>query len=224
MLSNPRTGSHENAEPASRLPFFLRMTRWPRLLPDQAGLEPLASCQVLYDELLAALKQTWDQDGPRRDRAEDCFRLAVNHWDLLKKHYAGLFFANEPDEIRFFRFIKPGFLAFAQLFSLVYHEVLFRPHDPVACQSFLEAEALRFPNFLGSNRDLVSYWNSPDQSRDREFFLRRFHQPGQASRDAFDRDPLFFTAKDHLVRSYLALQAYHEYILEQQAPYSTAGR
>ncbi|HEU4574791.1 MAG TPA: RteC domain-containing protein [Chitinophagaceae bacterium] len=211
------TGTNGFDVEAAASPFFLQIPGWVTPPASQVSSEPFLSCKSLYTELVAALVQTWDQPGSRRDIAEDCFRISMNYWDLLKKHYASLFFRSTGEEVLFFRYVKPGFLAFAQMFSLVYHVVLFRPQDPVAGHSFLEAESLRYPNFLAANKALIDYWLSDATVNDQDWFLRHTHHSHTGNRDAFDRDPLFHTAKDQPVRSYLALRAYHHYIAEQLA-------
>ena len=79
------------------------------------------ACEELYQQLLSEVYQCRRLDLSPSSRIAFCFKISVDYWNKLRLYAKDHGFANEEDEIWFFKTIKPKFTALIEYYTLVYN-------------------------------------------------------------------------------------------------------
>jgi hypothetical protein len=127
--------------------------------------------EELYKQLSGELQQIKNKDLPEEKAIEESFASYMRYEQKLLCWQKEFQFANEADEIYFFKSLKPAFIAYAHYYKLRYQAVLFRPKELNRQTAFYEYEMDKTEAFLGSNAFFYDYLKSGATDQDRVYFL-----------------------------------------------------
>lgn len=169
--------------------------------------------EELYDSLLKELGVMRERYRHPRQQVEHCFLTCNRYYSILRYEVAFHTFANEEEEIFFFKHCKPLFVAEMEYYSLYYHALLFKEevHDFVRLRQFWSREALRFPKFQAEQKDFYKYYKSGRTDKDRIYFTRATVNEFAS----YDLDASVATTHDPFVSTLLALERYDKFVQEQ---------
>ncbi|HEX6180555.1 MAG TPA: RteC domain-containing protein [Chitinophagaceae bacterium] len=175
------------------------------------------ACEELYHELLSEVYQCRRLDLTPSGRIAFCFKISVDYWNKLRLYAKDHGFANEDDEIWFFKTIKPKFTALIEYYTLVYNAELFMPRLRTDdAQAFWKKEADKVKNFYGNHSDFCAYYKSGCTESDHLYFLRcNLNEKKCSAMKVYEMDDDLITSHGHLVTCLLAFDMYEAYILQQ---------
>jgi RteC protein len=81
----------------------------------------------LYKEMQAELRMLKRNGKNEMLRIEDCFDITRQYWNRISTRLESHSFHHSSEEIKFFKHIKPLFIAAMEYYSLQYQALLFRP-------------------------------------------------------------------------------------------------
>lgn len=143
----------------------------------------------------------------RREEGETV-KMAAASVEAVKRHVAPLRefildigFADEQEEVRFFKETKPRFYRHLIYFSKVMHMELERPAGGAQTQQkFLIREQKRLAYFFRKYKDFYKYLRSGASYLDKKLFMRESNNlPLPQELEGIDKDPLFTTSHDFIV-------------------------
>lgn len=169
-----------------------------------------------YQEMLQELDHCRRLDFPSTSRIAYCFKTCMDHWHRILKHVNGHAFANEAEEIQFFKTVKPKYTSLIEYYIMVYHAELFRPACEDELQAFWRKENARVARFHREHASFCTYYKSGCTSMDQVYFTRCSHNCCNEKRNMlYDADDGMITSHGHLATSLLAYEMYEVYLLQQ---------
>lgn len=106
-------------------------------------------------------------------KVEACFNIILFYRNKIKNCAESYVFKYEPDEINFFKHIKPLFISAMEYYMLLYQAVLFKPTDDKdKLVSYWIHELQRAESFYTRNSDFYQYYISGRTDRDNIYFTR----------------------------------------------------
>ena len=174
--------------------------------------------QELFNDLLKRICQYLQAELPEAERFQNCFWASLNCYQKLKTLVLQSGFANENDEINFFRNVKPTFTCFIEFFVTASEALWFVENKAGCAAIFWKEEIEKYSRFCKKYYSFIEYFDSGDQEYDHEYF--RMEAPdaiGDIHSKVFDEDPALKSAKDWMVRSYFAHAMYYRFAREKLA-------
>lgn len=175
------------------------------------------ACEELYQEMVSEVYTLRRVDLSASSRITYCFKVCMDYWNRLKEMLKSHSFANNEEEIWFFKALKPKFTALIEYYTLVYHALLFMPtmNDDDA-QLFWRKENERIHHFYSKNAAFCQYYKSGNTSLDALYFLSS-NAAGcnNCYNKLYDTDPEMITSHGHLASTLLAYDMYEAYIQQQ---------
>ena len=166
----------------------------------------------LYRAMQAEISRSMQQPIPEKERIEKCFWIARDYGKKLKELIKNNDFADENEEISFFRNIKPQFVCYIEYFLMVCEALSIVPVKREAAIAFWKVEKERFRSFRGNYESFFIYYESGQHESDKTYFLRENNDLRfMPNLHIFDTDIDWCTSHDRLLRNYLAYKEYEEY-------------
>ena len=170
----------------------------------------------LLKELSKELDDCWRNDLPEVKRFENCFWIADKFCKNIERQVLQKGFANEDEEIRFFKEIKPQFAALVEFFVIATEALWFVGSEVVCSKAFWKEETDKYKRFRERQHPFVSYYEAGETHLDAEFFLKASEDSiSEVQSILFDESHHMHSRKDWLVRSYLANKMYHGFAQEK---------
>ena len=169
--------------------------------------------QCIYLRMKEDVDNCRQLELPELEKVERCFRTVAGCWVHVKEALTDHHFANEEEEIDFFKNVKPLFTSQIEFYTLTYQGLLFKPEtDRVKIESFWESESGRLQRFRENKEAFVQYYKSGDTSLDKKYFLRNSNDTRNGvTPKVYDKNADFSTSHDWLVAALMAHEMYHEY-------------
>lgn len=141
----------------------------------------------------------------------------MDYWSKVRDMVKKFDFANDEEEIWFFKDLKPKFTALIEYYALVYHAVLFMPTlNEEDMHAFWRKENEKIRQFYSRNTAFCQYYKSGNTSLDRVYFLRSNAEGcNNCYNKLYDADPEMVTSHGHLASTLLAYDMYEAYIQQQ---------
>lgn len=139
-------------------------------------------------------------------------------FDRLKQFITGYEFADEEEEIHFFKDIKPRLFCHLLYYSKVYKIEMNRPMGGLDAQAeYLNREFADISVYINKRLDFYRYYRSGSTHLDRCYFLRGRMNREDQYRDSFyfERDPAFSTCGDFKVAKILSYDMLQVYLREE---------
>jgi hypothetical protein len=141
----------------------------------------------------------------------------MDHWQKIARQVSTHTFADEAEEIQFFKIVKPKYTSLIEYYTMVYHAELFKPlADEQDIEAFWKKENARVARFHREHAAFCSYYKSGCTSMDAIYFLRCDHNCCSEKRNMlYDTDDGMIASHGYLATSLLAYEMYEVYVLQQ---------
>ncbi len=172
----------------------------------------------LYEEMMSDVKRLLKKELPELERAESCYRITLKYWEEVKKDCTKIKFADQSEEIEFFREIKPRFTCQIEYYIFLYEALLMEPKNSTVNSiqdiiRFWEDEPKRYKRFYDKNEEFIQYYESGKRHFDSQYFIRTNKNPGITSTvRMYDMDSGLYSLYGQLLTTWLANKMYHEYV------------
>lgn len=169
----------------------------------------------LYIELENQIKLLAIEVDDIFERAEASINISTKIIDRLKEFIINNRFADDDEEILFFKEIKPRFISTLIFYINVYNIETNRPNGSIQIKrKYLQFELNKLKNFFDENLDFYRYYRTRSTYLDHKYFIRGKHDI-RLNLDSFvyEADTNFCTSHDFKISSILAndlLQVYLE--------------
>lgn len=170
----------------------------------------------LLTELLKEIDQCWQSDLSEIKRFENCFWIAERYCKELEKRVLKKGFANEAEEIKFFKEVKPRLTSMVEFFVIATEALWFAGSEVVCSSQFWKEETQKYNRFRERQHRFVDYYEAGETHLDADYFLQANDESiGDVQSIMFDENHRMQFRKDWLVRSYLAHKMYHGFAQEK---------
>jgi hypothetical protein len=142
------------------------------------------------------------------------FGIATKTWFSIQQEVEGYQFADQQEEINFYKTLKPKFVSLMDLFTLLYRSVLFLPDDKAEKKEYWEHELCTCKNFLSKHSAFCQYYEQSNTGMDHIYFVKQNNQ-----------QPLIFGSKENsgqVINSYsyllarvISTKSYQGYVLKK---------
>lgn len=160
----------------------------------------------LSKEVNVKIQQIEYEENNIFTKASKIVSILEEAFERMKSFFYDYKFANDLEEIHFFKFTKPQLFCRLIYYSKIYNIENLRPHGSIASQrQFILFELNQLTVYFNKNYDFIRYYRSGDTHLDKFYFLRGKHDIKLSSESFyFERDPKFSTNCDFKVAKILA--------------------
>lgn len=147
-----------------------------------------------------------------------CFESVLMHIDqsvrTLKSIVIGFIFENTADEIYFFKYLKPYFVAEYIYFSTLLHVEIFKPKaDVKALKKYYEKELLKIKQYQLKYQHFYDYYYRGATYLDHKYFVRNAYDlKMRLPENLYNYDDNFTTSHDQYVSCFLAYENLRTYL------------
>jgi hypothetical protein len=169
----------------------------------------------VFDKLLNEIDTAMQKNVPLGDCFRNCFWISLKYYKEVKELALEKAFADESDEIGFFREVKPKFTCFMEFFVMCSDAVWVVENGVDSPAFFWKEELEKYSRFRKRHFSFIDYYESGRRVLDEKFFLRATADSvSDIYSKMFDENPPLHSSKDWVVRSYLAHKMYHGFVME----------
>jgi hypothetical protein len=178
----------------------------------------------LLDTLLSELIICWQRSQCEKLLVESAFLITQKHCTDLKQVCWQHKFANDQEEIDFFKSIHPQFAGRMMYYSIMYESLMSAPSFEEAAKTFWLRELDRFDRFHARHANVVEYLDQKCVDKDERYFLRR-----TGNRIIYVHEKVQFMCAEEITvwstsaAMYFAEKSYHQYVLSKLADYLSAS-
>jgi hypothetical protein len=176
------------------------------MMPIPKQTEPgtfLGDCIRLYEDMIAKIKECKKEMLHEEERIQACFEIASSYKERLNALVRGHEFANECDEIFFFKKVKPLFHSEVEFYTYCYHIVLFKTKeieaDKYELESFYKRQLQRNEKMRKEFPAFYAYVQEGHTHADAQWFTRH-------------SNTLDCSLYDSLMGRYLALEKFEDHL------------
>ena len=171
-------------------------------------------CGRLYKKMIQQLSGYETMATDEKKWIEWGFGIATKTWFRIHSAVDGYLFADQEEEISFYKVLKPRFISLMDYFTQLYKSVLFQPEDSPGKKEYWKNELDICKNFLSKHSAFCQYYEQGKTSMDHIYFV----QPN-------NQQPLIFgtnenkghviTSYSHLLARLISVKKYQCYIQEK---------
>lgn len=174
-------------------------------------------CEDVYHDMLSEIYLSRQMDLTGNGRTAHCYKISMEFWTRIKEIVKQNPFADEAEEIWFFKVMKPKYTSLIEYYTMVYHAELFMPvSEEENGPAFWKKEHDKVSSFYKNNTCFCDYYKSGETKKDRDYFLRsQCANPQETMNKLYDTDHEFVTSHGYLATSLLAFDMYSAYSLQQ---------
>ncbi|WP_159638869.1 RteC domain-containing protein [Sphingobacterium composti Ten et al. 2007 non Yoo et al. 2007] len=149
-------------------------------------------------------------------RIEAVIHLILECLSKLKEYVLKRGFRNTDEEIRFFKYQKPAFVAKLIYYNAIYKIETKKPYGAKPIRKYLNKELKKLKRFFNNNLDFYKYYRSNNSLLDDRMFLRGKHDIKLwLDTYYFQSDQSFSTSHDYKVAKIIANDLIQVYIEDQ---------
>jgi len=105
------------------------------------------------------------------------FSITTKTWfPIQEKIESGYQFADQQDEISFFKNMEPKFIGLIDFFTLIYKSILFQPDDKDGKEAYWKSELNSCKNFLSKHQAFCRYNEQGSTKMDHVYFVKQNNQ------------------------------------------------
>ena len=104
------------------------------------------------------------------------FSITTKAWFSIQDKINGYQFADQQEEIGFYKNLKPKFIGLIDFFTLLYKSALFQPDDTAAKKDYWKRELDTCKNFLIKHQPFCRYYEQGDTGMDHIYFAQENNQ------------------------------------------------
>lgn len=168
--------------------------------------------------LLSELISCWQRPQSEELLLESAFLITQKHCNNLKQEYWQHKFANDAEEVYFFKIIHPQFAGRLMYYSIVYESVMSCPTCDDAASAFWLKELDRYDRFCVRHENIISYLSQQRTDEDKRYFMRN---TGDRLQYVYEKAQ-FMCVEETTVWStsaatFFAEKSYHQYVTAKVA-------
>lgn len=169
-------------------------------------------CGRLYKKMLQQLAAPPATD--EKKWIEWGFGIITRTWLVIQQEIENYQFADQQEEINFYKTVKPKFIALMDFFTLLYRAVLFQPDRKAEKKKYWQRELKTCEAFLKKHQSFCRYCEQGNTGMDHIYFVQDNNQ-----------QPLIFginennrqatTSYSHLLARVISIKKYQGYLQEK---------
>lgn len=171
-------------------------------------------CGRLYKKMLQQLAGYEATATDEKKWIEWGFGIATKTWFHIQDEVDSYQFADQQEEISFYKTLKPKFIGQMHFFTLLYRSVLFQPDDKAGKRKYWQEELKTCSTFLSKYQSFCRYYEQGNTEMDHVYFVQQNNQ-----------QPLILGINEnrwHVITSYsyllarvISIKKYERYIQEK---------
>jgi hypothetical protein len=161
--------------------------------------------QLAYYESTATDEKKWIEWG---------FGITTKAWLSIQEKIEGYQFADQQEEIGFYKTLKPKFVALMDFFTLLYRSVLFQPEDTPGKKEYWKRELTACKNFLSKHKSFCRYYEQGNTAMDLVYFVQQNNQQALIFGVNENKGPII-SSYSHLLARIISMKKYQRYIQEK---------
>jgi hypothetical protein len=171
-------------------------------------------CGRMYNKMVQQLSGYETMAPDEKKWIEWGFGIATKSWFRIQQEVDGYLFADQEEEIGFYKTLKPKFIGLMDFFTLLYRSVLFQPEGAPGKKEYWKREQTTCKNFLSKHSAFCQYYEQGKTSMDHIYFVQHNNQ-----------QPIIFgineskgheiTSYSHLLARVISVKKYQGYIQEK---------
>jgi len=169
------------------------------------------------DDLEIKINELLTEENNFLTACEKIIKIVVKDISELKKNVLEKGFQNEQEEICFFKYIKPRFVAKLIYYNSIYKIETKKPTGTKAVRKYLNKELKKLKRYFDNNLDFYKYYRTNSTFIDDKLFIRgKYDIKLNLDTVYFDTDHRFSTSHDYKAAKIIAndlLQIYIEDLL-----------
>lgn len=140
----------------------------------------------LYAQMMEEIGQAESCCATELTRVEKSFSIALIFCEKIKMIAGSYLFFTESEEIEFFKYIQPLFIARMEYYMLIYQAILFKPaHDKDDIIRFWMGQLKRIESFQLRHREFYTYYTHGQTDKDADYFKQGANITATKSRRYF---------------------------------------
>ena len=101
------------------------------------------------------------------------FSITTKAWLTIQETVNSYRFADQQEEISFYKTLKPKFIGLMNFFTLLYKMVLFQPEDTPGRKEYWKSELTNCRNFLLKHKSFWRYYEEGNTTMDSIYFVQQ---------------------------------------------------
>jgi hypothetical protein len=146
------------------------------------------------------------------------FGIATKTWFSIQQEVERYQFADQQEEISFYKTLKPKFIGLMDFFTLLYKSVLFQPDDSQEKKEYWKDELTICKNFLLKHSAFCQYYEQGNTGMDHIYFVQQNNQQplifGINENKGYRASPVI-TSYSHLLARVISNTKYQRYLQEK---------
>ncbi|TXF78853.1 RteC domain-containing protein [Chryseobacterium sp.] len=171
----------------------------------------------LRDDLELKIKEVYDDDQDMVKVAENSLILIDESIRKLKEMISDHHFESIPEEVYFFKILKPPFISKFIYYSTILELESHKPNaGNKAVKKYYEAEQEKLRQFYQEHAEFYSYYRREATYLDHKIFVRNSYDlKMKLSFGFYNFDQSFTTSHDHMIARFMANQQMDKYLKKQ---------
>lgn len=171
-------------------------------------------CGRLYKKMVRQLAGYEASATDEKKWIEWGFGMATKTWFSIQYEADSYQFADQQEEISFYKTLKPKFISLMDFYTLLYRSVLFLPDNETDKRKYWGEELKTCSAFLSKHQSFCRYYDQGNTGMDHIYFVQQNNQ-----------QPLIFGINEnswHVITSYsyllarvISIKKYQRYIQEK---------
>jgi hypothetical protein len=171
-------------------------------------------CSRLYKRIERQLAGYGSTATDEKKWIEWGFCITTKAWLAIEETVNSYRFADQQEEIIFYKMLKPKFIGLMNFFTLLYKLVLFQPDDTPGRKELWKNELTSCRNYLWKHRSFCRYYEEGNTTMDLIYFVQQNNE-----------QPLVFginennlrnsTSYSDLLARVISIQKYQHYVSEK---------
>lgn len=161
--------------------------------------------QLAGYETIATEEKKWIEWG---------FGIATKTWFRIQQEVDGYLFADQVEEIGFYKTLKPKFISLMDYFTQLYKSVLFQPEDSPGKKEYWKNELVICKHFLSKHSAFCQYYEQGNTGLDHIYFVQHNNQQPLIFGNNENKGHVI-TSYSHLLARVISITKYQRYIKEK---------
>lgn len=171
-------------------------------------------CGRLYKKMVKQLTGYETMATDEKKWIEKGFGIATKTWFRIQKEVDGYLFADQQEEIGFYKTLKPKFIALMDYFTQLYKSVLFQPEDSSGRKEYWKNELDNCKDFLSKHSAFCQYYEQGNTGMDHIYFAQQNNQQPLIL-GINENNRHIITSYSHLLARLISVKKYQRYIQQK---------
>jgi hypothetical protein len=171
-------------------------------------------CGRMYNKMVQQLTGYEAMATDEKKWIEWGFGIATKTWFRIQEDVDSYLFADQEEEIGFYKTLKPKFIGLMDYFTQLYKSVLFQPEDSPGKKKYWKSELVICKNFLSKHSTFCQYYEQGNTGMDHIYFVQHNNQQPLIFGNNENKGHVI-TSYSHLLARIISVKKYQRYIQEK---------